>query len=606
MDSDSWIQVFSQNRNKGVLIDESFLKENFQDVVNKVYDKNMGFGYISENGYNPKARIILQAKNPFIDNDTGLLSPALGDHLPYSQIYNLAYGGDGRTLCILRHYLNVAGMGEEELQSIKVASCCLETMDSMKCAVESLEGVEGVAERTFSIQEEVSENGDHTNAVGDSFVQGQVVLTVHKASNLEKKDFFGKSDPYVVLEHGTQKEKSETVYNDQDPVWHVTGCFDVHQQSSNEITIEVFDEDTIGKDDYLGKAIIDIQELFEAKEFFNKWVSLEKCKTGEILVSAKFIPLQKIIRAVGQLSLTVQKAKKVEKKKMMKKADPYVVIKLGKDNYKSETVNSSQSPSWNYMVAFDVMETSPRQITFEVFDDDIGHDATLGNITLDTETIFKNQKLEDLWVRLENCKSGELLISANFTPAPEVEEIEIVTNNSAIIMKQEEIAAEHSIKFIDPIYCDDEFVIVEKKIDNWFMVVSTHPNLPINVNLVPFKQSSDQNSPIYIYPLPMGGFHNIKRVVHSGRGLRQCGYEKPCILRSGQEYQFWTDTQGDNFNLGNVKTETWGPDKSWVLYKPEHFKPQDYIEATLRMSDQQDPVFSGHISLYDRLRVDAA
>ena len=118
MNSDSWIQVFSQK--KGVLIDESFLKENFQDVVNKAFDKDMGFGYVSENGYKPKARVILQAKNPFIDNHTvsiedndvldvailipfqGLLSPVLGDHLPYSQVYHLAWGGAGRTLCILR------------------------------------------------------------------------------------------------------------------------------------------------------------------------------------------------------------------------------------------------------------------------------------------------------------------------------------------------------------------------------------------------------------------------------------------------------------------------------------------------------------------------
>jgi len=670
MNSDSWIQVFSQNKKKGVLIDESFLKENFQDVVNKAFDKDMGFGYVSENGYKPKARVILQAKNPFIDNHTGLLSPVLGDHLPYSQVYHLAWGGAGRTLCILRHYLNVAGMSEEELQSIKVATCSLETMDSMNFTVERIEGVEGVAERKFSIQEEVkvtteerkqsvtfSENGDHVerkplkkkstqllleqmnqivrpiaNVSGDSFEQGQVVLTVHKASNIEKKGLVGKADPYVVLKYGTQSEKSATVNNNHNPVWHVTGCFDVDEQSSNEVTIEVFDDD-IGKDDFLGKAIIDIRELFEAKEFVNKWVTLEKCKTGEILISAKFIPLQKISRHVGHLSLTVHKAKKIEKKKMIKKADPYVVIKLGKENYKSNTVNNSQNPSWNYNIAFDVMEASPKQITFEVFDDDIGNDATLGNITLDTDTIFKKQKLENLWVRLENCKSGELLISAKFTPAPEVAEVAVVeanTINQEIISEQfeennvQKISVEqknlvvkkqshvqinnnhHSIEFVNPIYCDDEFVIVEKNADNWFMVVSTHSNLPINVNLVPFKQSSDHNSPIYIYPLPRGGFHNIKRVVHSGRGLKKCGYEKPCILRSGQAYQFWTDTQGKNFNLGNVKTETWGPDRSWVVYKPEYFKPQDYIEATLRLSDQQDPVFSGPISLYDRLRVDAA
>eukprot|EP00092_Neocalanus_flemingeri_P096696 GFUD01123132.1.p1 GENE.GFUD01123132.1~~GFUD01123132.1.p1 ORF type:complete len:224 (-),score=52.05 GFUD01123132.1:17-613(-) len=164
----------------------------------------------------------------------------------------------------------------------------------------------------------------------------------------------------------------------------------------------------------------------------------------------------------------------------------------------------------------------------------------------------------------------------------------------------------HAVEFIDPVYCDDEYVIVEKNDNSWFMVVSSKPNLPINVNLVPFKQKAAENSPIYIYPIPRGGFHNIKRVVHSGRGLKQCGYEKPCILRAGQAYQFWTDTQGKNFNLGNLETETWGPDTSWAVYKPEYFKAEDYIEASLKLADENEPEFSGSISLYDRLSVDAA
>ena len=46
------------------------MKENFQDVVNKAFDRDMGFGYISESVYKPKARVILQGKNPFIDNHT--------------------------------------------------------------------------------------------------------------------------------------------------------------------------------------------------------------------------------------------------------------------------------------------------------------------------------------------------------------------------------------------------------------------------------------------------------------------------------------------------------------------------------------------------------
>ena len=70
MDFGEMNQVFAKIKRKGVLIDEHILKENFQDVVNKAFDRDMGFGYISESGYKPKARVILQGKNPFIDNHT--------------------------------------------------------------------------------------------------------------------------------------------------------------------------------------------------------------------------------------------------------------------------------------------------------------------------------------------------------------------------------------------------------------------------------------------------------------------------------------------------------------------------------------------------------
>ena len=91
-----------------MLIDEHFLEENFQDVENKAFDRDMGFGYISDNGYNPKARVILQGENPFIQGSIfqAFLSPILGGHLPYSQVYQLTGAGEeasgGRTFCIMR------------------------------------------------------------------------------------------------------------------------------------------------------------------------------------------------------------------------------------------------------------------------------------------------------------------------------------------------------------------------------------------------------------------------------------------------------------------------------------------------------------------------
>ena len=85
MDSHEWNQVLSQIQRKGVLIDDNILKENFQDVVNKAFDRDMGFGYISDSGYKPKARVILQGKNPFTDNhtvsDDGNLTKADSDNI---------------------------------------------------------------------------------------------------------------------------------------------------------------------------------------------------------------------------------------------------------------------------------------------------------------------------------------------------------------------------------------------------------------------------------------------------------------------------------------------------------------------------------------------
>merc|ERR1719369_2345036 len=126
---------------------------------------------------------------------------------------------------------------------------------------------------------------------GNMFKPGQVILTVHKANNVEKKGMMGKADPYVVLKYANQKEQSPTVNNDQNPVWNFTALFDI-DKPENEITIELFDED-IGKDDFLGKAMVDVKSIIEV-EWTNKQIALEDCKSGDIIISAKFVQLQEL------------------------------------------------------------------------------------------------------------------------------------------------------------------------------------------------------------------------------------------------------------------------------------------------------------------------
>merc|ERR1739838_980044 len=119
---------------------------------------------------------------------------------------------------------------------------------------------------------------------------GQIVITVYKARDIEKKGMFGKADPYVKITLGKQEARSATVKNNHSPEWNFKSTFDVSQNTKEDIIIAVFDDD-FGKDDSLGSTILDLSKVQEHQQLLNQWIPLEKCKSGEVLLSAEFIPL---------------------------------------------------------------------------------------------------------------------------------------------------------------------------------------------------------------------------------------------------------------------------------------------------------------------------
>ena len=203
----------------------------------------------------------------------------------------------------------------------------------------------------------------------------------------------------------------------------------------------------------------------EYKTLKNQWIPLQNCKSGEVLVSAEFLILSDIPKESqtmqkkidvqkqiveeskaqkipevkgqeidvtsdektvassekkpldrGQIYITIFKAKDIEKKGMFGKADPYVTLSMGKQKAKSATVKNSHNPEWNYKAAFDVDETTPHEIDISVFDEDVGKDDSLGNAVLDISSIQEKSQLINQWIPLSNCKSGKILVSAEFVP----------------------------------------------------------------------------------------------------------------------------------------------------------------------------------------------
>merc|ERR1712142_1191389 len=328
---------------------------------------------------------------------------------------------------------------------------------------------------------------------------GQVKISVFKAKDLEKKGMFGKADPYVKLTLDNQKAKSATVKNNHNPEWNFEAIFNISDKTSQNLNLAVFDDD-IGKDESLGSAVIDLRKLQEQQLLLNQWITLDKCKSGEVLVSAEFIPVSYVEKPAvspepqvfnkdekattvektnieivsqekrtdiasevvvddkkekdkgakglkdtlskekesvegdkkvdtvlekkntlqlkpleaGDISITVHKARDIEKKGMMGKADPYVVLLYGDQQEKSKTIKNNHNPEWEYTAKFQIKPENTDSISISVFDEDFGKDDTLGSATLDLRSVQEYKTLKNRWIPLQNCKSGEVLVSAEF------------------------------------------------------------------------------------------------------------------------------------------------------------------------------------------------
>merc|ERR1712083_1270996 len=76
------------------------------------------------------------------------------------------------------------------------------------------------------------------------------------------------------------------------------------------------------------------------------------------------------------------------------------------------------------------------EVIIEVFDEDFGKDDTLGSTVLDLTQVQEKKQLLNQWIPLKNCKSGEVLISAEFISKATVQKQDD-TQKSSEITKQE-------------------------------------------------------------------------------------------------------------------------------------------------------------------------
>ena len=121
-------------------------------------------------------------------------------------------------------------------------------------------------------------------------LEGSVHLMLSQARNLPKADLIGKSDPYAIIACGMDTSNTPTVKDSQNPVWNHEVVFPVDPNTASALDIKILDADKLGKDKPLGQLRLDIADLAENGPIVNQWLPLEGGKSGEVQVTAEFIP----------------------------------------------------------------------------------------------------------------------------------------------------------------------------------------------------------------------------------------------------------------------------------------------------------------------------
>ncbi|XP_037537331.1 extended synaptotagmin-2 [Nematolebias whitei] len=89
------------------------------------------------------------------------------------------------------------------------------------------------------------------------------------------------------------------------------------------------------------------------------------------------------------------------------KSDPYGVVRVGADIYKSKVIQENLNPKWNEVYEIKIYESSGRVVEIELFDEDTDKDDYLGGLHFDLDEVKKEQKV-DQWFTLDEVTSGKL------------------------------------------------------------------------------------------------------------------------------------------------------------------------------------------------------
>ncbi|XP_076667035.1 extended synaptotagmin-like protein 2 isoform X2 [Andrena cerasifolii] len=165
--------------------------------------------------------------------------------------------------------------------------------------------------------------------------------------------------------------------------------------------------------------VADVLDLPGFNDILRK-IIVEQIAAFVVLPNKIVIPLSdsvpveslKIPEPEGVLRIHVVEAKHLMKKDIgvlgKGKSDPYAIINVGAQEFRTKTIDNTVNPKWDFWCECAVTSAIAQQITVLLWDyDDTKGDESLGRATIEVSRVKKKGNI-DTWVSLEQAKHGML------------------------------------------------------------------------------------------------------------------------------------------------------------------------------------------------------
>ncbi|XP_063060094.1 ras GTPase-activating protein 4 [Engraulis encrasicolus] len=230
-------------------------------------------------------------------------------------------------------------------------------------------------------------------------------IRIVEGKNLPIKDITGSSDPYCIVRIDNEAIiRTATIWKTLSPFWGEE--YNVHLPPSfHTVSFYVLDEDSLSRDDVIGKVSISKEALTAKPQGIDGWLALSEIDPDEEVQGEIHLH----ISVVGdgdvptRLRCQVMEARDLAKKDRNGASDPFVRVRYNGKTCESAVVKKTRYPRWNESFEFELEDASADSpLSVEVWDWDlVSRNDFLGKVLFNINGLQSAQtQQEEGWFRL--------------------------------------------------------------------------------------------------------------------------------------------------------------------------------------------------------------